>query len=57
MRPLTGRASRSRLPLKASSTLPRPPIAAVDLIKLGTDQRLYDWETIASLPLNGTQSS
>jgi 2'-5' RNA ligase len=28
-------------------------VRAVDLIKLGRDRRMYEWETIASLPLTG----
>lgn len=32
-------------------------IGAVDLIRLGRDHRLYEWETIASLPLGGTYPS
>ena len=29
-------------------------IGSVDLIRLGRDHRLYEWETITSLPLRGT---
>lgn len=32
-------------------------IGAVDLIRLGRDHRLYEWEAIASLPLGGTHPS
>ena len=29
-------------------------VGSVDLIRLGRDHRLYEWETITSLPLRGT---
>jgi hypothetical protein len=32
-------------------------IGAVDLIRLGRDRRLYEWETVASLPVSGTHPS
>lgn len=32
-------------------------IGAVDLIRLGRDDRLYEWETITSLPLSGTHDN
>jgi hypothetical protein len=32
-------------------------VRAVDLIRLGRDQRVYEWETITSLPLSSTTTS
>jgi hypothetical protein len=48
-----GSAEPFEAALDGLTTTAEVTVRSVDLIKLGRDQRLYEWETITTLPLGG----